>query len=179
MAESIKSKLSLKIKFTLEKEYCDCVWDLIDHEKVKLMKKYMQHGDISCYDHSLHVSNISFRLCKKLGLDPCSAARGGLLHDLFLYDWHTDNKSYTGLHGLVHPGIALKNANEYFSLNNIEKDIIEKHMWPLTLRLPKYKESYVVLMVDKYCALFETLNLISKKILINLKQLLDEISKNL
>jgi uncharacterized protein len=48
-------------------------------------------------------------------------------------------------------------------MNNIEKDIIEKHMWPLTLRLPRYKESYVVLMVDKYCAFSETLNLISKK----------------
>jgi uncharacterized protein len=46
-------------------------------------------------------------------------------------------------------------------MNNIEKDIIEKHMWPLTLRLPRYKESYVVLMVDKYCALTETLNLLS------------------
>lgn len=181
MVESIKSKLSLKINFTLEKEYCECVWDLIDHEKVKLMKKYMQHGDISCYDHSLHVSYISFRLCKKLGLDPCSAARGGLLHDFFLYDWHTDSKPYTGLHGFVHPSIALKNANEYFSLNNIEKDIIEKHMWPLTLRLPKYKESYVVLMVDKYCATFETWDSISKKLLWKntnqLKQLFDNVGK--
>jgi len=163
MVELIKSKLNLKINFNLEKEYCDCVHDLIDHEKVRSMENYMQHGDISCYAHSLHVSYISFRLCKKLGLDYFSAARGGLLHYFFLYDWHADKKTYTGLHGFVHPGIAVKNANEYFSLNNIEKDIIEKHMWPLTLRLPRYKESYVVLMVDKYCAFSETLKLISKK----------------
>ena len=60
--------------------------------------------------------------------------------------------------------IKCQDGNKYirYSLNNIEKDIIEKHMWPLTLRLPKYKESYVVLMVDKYCALFETWNLIKK-----------------
>jgi uncharacterized protein len=133
------------------------------------MKNYMQHGDISCYTHSLHVSYISFRLCKKLGLDYLSAARGGLLHDFFLYDWHSDKNSHTGLHGFVHPGIAMKNANKYFALNNIEEDIIEKHMWPLTLRLPKYRESYVVLMVDKYCAFDETLNLISKKITNQLK----------
>jgi len=54
--------------------------------------------------------------------------KGWLLHDFFLYDWHADKKTSTKLHGFVHLCIAVKNANEYFSLNNIEKDIIEKHM---------------------------------------------------
>ena len=39
-----------------------------------------------------------------------------------------------------------------------EKDIILKHMWPVTIKLPKYKESYIVSSVDKYCALAESLN---------------------
>jgi uncharacterized protein len=30
---------------------------------------------------------------------------------------------------------------ERFTLNEIEMDIIEKHMWPLTIKLPKYKET--------------------------------------
>lgn len=167
MVKLIKSKLRLKINFTLENEYYDCVRDLNDHEKVKSMQYFIQHGDVSCLEHSLYVSYISFRLCNKLGLDYCSAARGGLLHDFFLYDWHADKKTHKGLHGLIHPNIALENANKYFSLNSIEKDIIEKHMWPLTLRLPRHKESYVVLMVDKYCALVETFNFISKNYLIN------------
>jgi len=45
---------------------------------------------------------------------------------------------------LLHPRVALENAIEHFDLNDTEKDIIEKHMWPLTIRLPKTKESLVV-----------------------------------
>ncbi len=32
---------------------------------------------------------------------------------------------------------------------------ILKHMWPLTIVPPKYKESYIVAGIDKYCALME------------------------
>ena len=30
-----------------------------------------------------------------------------------------------------------------------------KHMWPVTLALPRYKESYLVILADKWCALTE------------------------
>jgi uncharacterized protein len=100
------------------------------------------------------VSYNSYLVCRVLGLDYQSAARGGLLHDFFLYDWHI-TKHEEGLHGFTHPGTALKNANKKFSLNKIEKDIIEKHMWPLTIRFPKYKESFIVSFVDKYCSVIE------------------------
>jgi uncharacterized protein len=93
-------------------------------------------------------------VCRYLGLDYCSAARGGLLHDFFLYDWHI-TKQQKGLHGFTHPYTALKNANRFFNLNDLEKDIIVKHMWPLTIRLPKYKETLIVVLVDKYCAIME------------------------
>ena len=68
-------------------------------------------------------------------------------------------------HGFTHPRTALENACKYFNLNEIEKDIIEKHMWPLTLRkVPKYKESVVVTMVDKYCSTKETFSPLVEKI---------------
>jgi len=47
-------------------------------------------------------------------------------------------------------------------LNDTEKDIIEKHMWPLTIRLPKNKESLVVSLVDKYCSFMEIAKIQSK-----------------
>lgn len=118
------------------------------------MERFIQHRNTNCLEHSINVSYKSYLICRGLGLDYQSAARGGLLHDFFLYDWHI-TKPKNGLHGLTHPGTALKNADEKFSLNEIEKDIIEKHMWPLTLKLPKYEESFVVSFVDKRCTLRE------------------------
>ena len=154
MIEWIKSKLNLKTDFSSEKEYKECVRDLIQHEKVVSMKDFIQHGDISCLEHSLFVSYISYLICRRLGFDYRSAARGGLLHDFFLYNWHIE-KPYRGLHGFIHPSIALQNANKYFNLNDREKDIIQKHMWPLTLKLPRYREAFIVLLADKYCASVE------------------------
>jgi len=42
-------------------------------------------------------------------------------------------------------------------LNEIEKDIIRKHMWPLTVtRIPRCREAGIVCLVDKFCSLAET-----------------------
>lgn len=169
MVQSIKSKLRLKIDFKPDEEYVDCINDLISHEVTRSMEYYKHHRDVSCLEHSLYVSYLSYIICKKLGLDYRSAARGGLLHDFYLYDWHI-GKPYKGLHGFIHPDIALQNAGKYFSLNSIERDIIKKHMWPLTLRPPKYKESFVVLMVDKYCALMEIIKLVRREKIKKLKE---------
>ena len=79
-----------------------------------------------------------------------------MLHDFYFYDWR--NKGVEGqkkFHLMRHPGIALKNASDIFELNDLEKDIIKKHMWPVTAVPPKYKESFIVTCVDKYCATIE------------------------
>lgn len=138
----------------IEQEYDNWINDLIAHDLVRSMKKYNQHSNTNCLEHSLAVSYLSFRLCKLLNLDARAAARGGLLHDFFLYDWH-EKKGRKGLHGFHHPRIAQENAEKHFELGDKEKDIIRKHMWPLTLRLPKYRESLVVILADKYCAMVE------------------------
>ena len=88
-----------------------------------------------------------------------------MLHDLFLYNWRKSQREVelNGLHAFVHPKIALLNSLKLFSLNNIEKDIILKHMWPLTIRFPKYRESYIITFVDKFCAIKESIDYIQKK----------------
>lgn len=172
MVELIKSKFRSKRDFKLEKEFKECINGLISHPIIRSMRYYRHHGDVNCLEHSLYVSYISYKICKKLKLDYRSAARGGLLHDFYLYDWHIE-KPYKGLHGFIHPDIALRNANKYFSLNSIEKDIIKKHMWPLTLKLPRYRETFVVLMVDKYCATMELIKLWSRGQVRRLKEAFD------
>ena len=54
--------------------------------------------------------------------------------------------------------VALENAENLFFLNNIEKDIILRHMWPITFSTPKYLETFIVTFVDKYCAIKEFSN---------------------
>jgi Predicted HD superfamily hydrolase len=156
MVKSIKLKLRSKTNFKYENEYRECVVDLINNPVVQSMEEFIQHSDISCFEHCINVSYNSYLICRRLHLNYQAAARGGLLHDLFLYDWHI-SKPEKGLHGFAHPFIALENANKYFNLNDVEKDIIEKHMWPLTVKMPKYKEALIVSFVDKYCAFMETI----------------------
>ena len=155
MRELIKSKLSVKTtKKRSFSEYISCIEDLIQDDIIDSLNGFTQHGSVTCFDHSLSVSYYSFVVCKLLHLDYRSAARGGMLHDLFLYDWHK-SKLIGGKHGFTHPYTALNNAQKNFLLNRMEKDIIVKHMWPLTILLPRYKEAYVVSFVDKYVALRE------------------------
>lgn len=134
------------------------VKDLLRNPVVLRMKLYPHHGNSSCYDHCVHVAYYNYMWCRFFKLDARAAARGGMLHDLFLYDWHTHVKE-TGnhFHGLTHPRVALRNANRVFELNKIEKDIIYTHMWPVTLfRFPKTKEGWITTLTDKYCGSCET-----------------------
>lgn len=135
-------------------EFFNIIEDIINNETVKKMKEYRQHCNTSCYTHCLHVAYYSYIISKKLGLDYKATARAAMLHDLFLYDWRNkfrDPKNY-GFHAFVHPKIALRNASKIFELNEKEQDIIVKHMWPATISFPKYKESYIVTLMDKYSA---------------------------
>ena len=82
-----------------------------------------------------------------------------MIHDLFLYDWRNSRKELNldGYHAFVHPKIAYKNESKIFDLNKKEKDIIIKHMWPVTLfKIPRYRESFIITLTDKYSATKES-----------------------
>ena len=144
---------SLAVK---DSEFENIIKDIITNETVLEMKNFKQHYDTTCFDHCMNVAYYSYLLCKKYNLDYVSAARAGMLHDLFLYDWRKKQDGRRGLHGYTHPKTALTNSLKLFDLNKKEQDIILKHMWPLTLKLPKYKEAYIITFVDKYCAIAES-----------------------
>ena len=138
-----------------DKEYMNIVKDMIENEKVQEMKLYRQHFNVSCFDHCLYVSYNLYLRCRKRNLDYVSAARAAMVHDLFLYDWRKRQEGRKGLHAFTHPRTSYENASEIFKLNDKEKDIILKHMWPLTIVPPKYKESFLITIVDKQLAFIE------------------------
>lgn len=120
---------------------------------------YTQHGNTSCLRHSIGVAYYSWRLAVKLGAHKFALReliRGALLHDYFLYDWHYNAFPPNGLHGYSHPLTAWQNATRDFKLTDREQDIIRKHMFPLTLtKIPRFRESIIVSLVDKWCSLYE------------------------
>ena len=143
-------------KIYADKYFINIISDMIENNTVKQMNDFKQHYETTCFEHCLVASYYCYVLCKKFNLDYISCSRAAMVHDLFLYDWRKRQNGRKGLHAFTHPQTAYDNASKLFDLNEKEKDIIVKHMWPVTLALPKYKESYILTLVDKYCALNES-----------------------
>ncbi len=147
----------MKIKDKInDEEFYLIVDDLLNQEMVKNLINFKQHGFQSRLEHCIGVSYMSYRVGKRLKLDYIAMARGGLLHDLFFYDWRT-TKFEEGSHAYMHPRIAVNNAKKITNLTETEEDIILNHMMGSTLDIPKTKEGFLVSMVDKYLATSEGL----------------------
>lgn len=136
--------------------------DILNSDNFIKTNEYIQHGDMTVNKHCINVAIYSLAISRKLGIN-CKQKdliRGALLHDYFLYDWHDkEHRSFKGLHGFYHPGVALKNASKEYRLTSRERDIIKKHMWPLTVVPPQCREAWIVTAADKYCSLLETIHL--------------------
>ena len=139
--------------------FLQCVSPLLDTSEVNSMKQWRRHFYTTCYDHSLFVSYVAFRLARYFGWNYRAAARAGLLHDLYLYD-PADNSAHPGNQCLDHPEFALRNAMALCpDLTENEKNAIVSHMFPLAVHLPRCREAVAVNMADKLCAVLEVVRL--------------------
>ena len=132
--------------------------DILTSPGMRLQRQHMQHGRVSVFEHSLAVALMCVKLSRALRLrvNERALVRGALLHDYFLYDWHEPDPSHRW-HGFFHPQTALKNAERDFSVGDTERDMIAHHMFPLVPRPPRCRESALLCLADKLCALRETL----------------------
>lgn len=148
--------LAKSARWSKDQEYLACVRDILDNEIFQSMDQFIQHGHTTCREHCIQVSYIAYEICRNNGWDSRSAARAGLLHDLFLYDWHTYARE-TGkyFHGFTHPRVAMDNAVKYFQASEKVQNMILRHMWPLTPVPPRYREGYAIVYADKLCGLTE------------------------
>ena len=136
-----------------DKEYKKIVKDIFRNTEFKKLYNIEHHG-ISRMEHSIKISYYSYIIAKKLKMDYISVARGGLLHDFFLNGDERNSKERF-LDTFTHPTLALKTTKENFEINKIEENIIVSHMFPIYLSIPKYKESFLVNLVDKVIGLKE------------------------
>ena len=128
--------------------------------RLGLTRTFIQHGDVTVFDHVTSVAQASLAAADALAragvrVDRASLVRGALLHDYFLYDWHDPDPSHR-LHGFRHPFFALARAEEDFDLTPRERNIIVRHMFPLVPVPPTCREAWIVCLADKWCALRET-----------------------
>ena len=63
---------------------------LMQEGPIEENKNYIQHGDVTVFDHCIAVAEYSCRIAEFLHLSVNRKVliRGALLHDYFLYDWH-------------------------------------------------------------------------------------------
>ena len=140
----------------LAAEFYGHIAELLENEAVLRLDSYVHHHCTTRLHHSLDVAYISFVIARFLRWDARSAARAGLLHDLFFYDRRQEEFMHTG-HLRAHPKIALENARKICALNKREENAILRHMWLMSIRPPRYREGYIVTFADKYCALREVI----------------------
>lgn len=145
----------------MTKDYYEIVKDILESSEFQKRKEYPHHGSISVYDHSLKVSKIAYKLSKKFkSIDSNSVAIGALLHDMYDKPWgkSSEKKPFFKKHGFTHANEALENTKKLYPnyLNEKVEDIIKKHMFPLNIAPPKYKESWLVSLIDK-CVSMEVL----------------------
>ncbi len=138
----------------------------ISHPDVTRMKNYIQHGNISTFDHALCVTykvyENSYRN-SRVNLEELTIA--AFLHDFYLYDWHEKDKGHRW-HGFRHAKRAAENAERVFGVSPLVKSAILSHMWPLNLtRLPASREAWILTVTDKIVSSRETVDGYKTKLL--------------
>ena len=152
----------------LFEEWFNIVEDILMHDEFQRRKLFMHHHNMSVWEHSILVSYKSFMASKYYGGDERVCAIAGLLHDFYPQAWlwndelaeldegkylseFYDKKSLFKMHGFVHGKEAAKNYVKYFPELEDKRitNAIERHMFPLTIKPPRYFEGYILTAIDK------------------------------
>lgn len=143
-----------------EEEFLKIVSPILNNEEFLKRKKFKHHGKTSLYEHSFAVSYYAYIWAKKLHFKQKTVknvAIAGMLHDFYYEDWTKikDNRPFFKKHGFVHAKEAKENSKKYFKeyMNNRILNAIERHMFPLNITPPKYKEGWIITLADKYVSM--------------------------
>ena len=133
-------------------EFEKIVNDILLNNEFRELDKELHHG-ISRHGHCLRVAKWTYNITKKCNLNYKNATRAALMHDFYLDSELETKNCFTALSD--HTKKAVETASKYYNLTSLESNIIESHMFPFGHKVPKYKESWVVTLVDKSVALYE------------------------
>ncbi len=162
-SKDVRKDLDFINKCAYFNEWYEIVKDILNNEEFQKRKLFLHHED-SVWHHCIIVSFNSFLLAKYYMADARICAIAGLLHDFYPKAWQYSEELYNydkeylntskgirNLHGFVHAKQAAVNYVKYFPELEDDKitDAIKRHMFPLNIIPPKYKEGWIVTLVDK------------------------------
>ena len=136
----------------LKAEFEEILEPILRNQRVQMMKKFIQHGNTSTFQHCRSVAETSDRLNERfrLGADRRTLILSAMLHDFYLYDWHSVDDGSHRRHGFHHARRARDNAVREFGVDRKIQSVIDSHMWPLNpLRIPKSREAWILWIADK------------------------------
>lgn len=134
--------------------YFDIYSEFNDVNKFREMKSIIHHGN-NRLSHINRVAKLSFLISKKLRLDYVSCTRGAIMHDFFTIEDVSKEENKLRQFLKKHPTKALDNSLQYFDVNEIERNIILSHMYPITKEKPKSMEAKIVCITDKLVSFYE------------------------
>ena len=120
-------------------EFFGCLAPLLASKEVNAMRRWRHHFSVTCYEHSLFVAYMAYRIAQR---DPA------------------DRNAHPGNQCLDHPVFALRNAQALCpDLSEGEANAIVSHMFPLAVHLPRSRVAIAVNLADKLCATIEVAQL--------------------
>lgn len=139
----------------MKKEFELIINDINKNKKFLELKSELHHG-INRYEHSMRVAKVTYIIADFFKMKNIKeTTRAALLHDFYTDLDLSGDSSIKRLK--THPSMALVNSLKYFKLSELQKDIIVTHMFPTTINIPHYKESWLVSLIDKIVSTYEML----------------------
>ena len=175
-------KKDITNEIALDEEYLNIVSPILFSSEFQKRKKWKHHESCSLYEHCLAVSYLAYKICKKKKLNYNDAAIGGLLHDFYYRPWqeHLDEKvPLFSQHGFVHAREAMENSYRFYPemMNDRISNIIERHMFPLNIIPPKYREGWIVNYADKRLSMDVVINIKALPKYLGLSRYINKVKK--
>lgn len=144
----------------------DIVEDILLNEEFQKRRLFKHHED-SVWKHSILVSFKSYKYSTRFNTDNKVCAIAGLLHDFYPYAWQYSKelddfdptyleqlyikKKLLKKHGFTHALESYNNYLIYFKEYEDKKvsNSIKRHMFPLNIVPPRYKEGWIITFADK------------------------------
>ena len=138
-----------------KEDFNSLVQDIIDNKRFNKLNKELHHG-ITRYEHSMRVARWTYKITNLLNMKhKKDVTRAALLHDFYINEELVSENGASKLG--EHPSVALKNSKKHFNISSLQADIIKTHMFPCNFDVPKYKESWLVSLIDKAVSTYEML----------------------